>query len=169
MTASGRDDEPTASPDLEAEVLRVGARPEEDEGVRVALELAVENAGAPTRVGAWTVRVRLTDGTTEELPLTAPSEPATFGFPRGGDRAVAPGSVLQSQTPERPIGGGEELAGWLVCEAGGLEPGELLGNGTLYTVSFRVADGGEVTVRHLLSVGPVGGDPAGYFPGLAGT
>lgn len=168
-TESDRGGEPPASPDVEAEVLRVGAGTAEGDGVLVALELLVGNDGAATRIGGWTVRVRLTDGTTEELPLRGLSEPTTFEFPRGGRRTVDPASVLRDRAPEQPIGSGEELAGVLVCDAEGLEREDLLGNGTTYAVTFRDAESDEVLVRHLLSVGPVDGDAPGYFPGLAGT
>lgn len=167
--ASDRDGEPTASSGLEAEVLRVGARTAGEDGILVAVELRLENTGAATRIGGWAVRVRLTDGTTAELALRDLPEPATFAFPRDGERTVDPASVLRTRAPERTIGPDEELVGMLVCETGGLEQEELLGNGVLYTVRFRDAEGGELEVRRLLSVGPVGGDAAGYFPGLAGT
>lgn len=159
---------PAESPDFRAEVLRVGAAREMGGGVLVALELVVANDGAPGRPEGWSVRVRLTDGTTAELPLRDLAEPVVFALPDGSDRTVEPASVLPGRLRERPIERDDERTGTLVCGGAGLGAEELLGNGTTYVVGFRDGEGGEVEARLLVSVGPVGDEPE-YFPGLGGT
>lgn len=156
------------APDLSADVIGVGIGRGRAGARRVVLELVLANAGAPSRVGGWSVQVRLPDGTTRELPLGRLPAPATFVFPDGSERRVEPASLLPGRLRDRPIGRDEERPGFVVCGSRGLEPDDLTANGTVYTASFRDGDGGDVEARHLVSQGPIGDAPE-YFPGLEGT